>query len=358
MSRVAVPLFSVIVPTYNNEKEIQKCIDSILGQSYTDFELILLDDGSTDKTPLICDRYAKQDRRVRVFHKQNKGVVAARNDGLFYAIGKYVYYVDADDWIEHSLLQEAAIILDGLNPTDIFAFGYELITEKGQKVSCPCFLKAGLYQKERLISEVYPSMMNPYERRHWRPVVSYFIWDKIILRSLLMKHYCQDTSLFMSEDIACTYECLYFAEQVYFSEKILYFYNRQSESSTNFRYHENLLENNRRMIQYLRIHLGNKGDDAIRHQINRIEYQKLLDFIWQELKFCPSVWKSSRHIKTKMHQIRAFPVCTMQGLSLYEKCVVLFLSFRFLYLFMLILKIIHWQDFSSNKCKHDHKDNN
>ena len=77
------PFFSIIVPTYNNEREINKCVMSLLEQTYDKFEVILVDDGSTDATPEICDRFAEQDSRISVIHKKNEGTAAARNDGLF-----------------------------------------------------------------------------------------------------------------------------------------------------------------------------------------------------------------------------------------------------------------------------------
>ena len=97
--------FSVIVPIYKVEKYLNKCIDSILKQTFQDFELILVDDGSPDKCPKICDEYAKKDKRVRVIHKENAGLVAARNTGIKEAKGDYICYVDGDDWISENLLQ-------------------------------------------------------------------------------------------------------------------------------------------------------------------------------------------------------------------------------------------------------------
>lgn len=100
-------LISVIVPVYNAETYLHRCIDSILSQTFTDFELILVDDGSIDGSGKICDEYALLDKRIRVFHKENGGVSSARNLGLCYAKGKWINFVDADDWI----LEDALLIL-------------------------------------------------------------------------------------------------------------------------------------------------------------------------------------------------------------------------------------------------------
>ena len=95
-----MPKVSVIVPVYKVESYLRKCVDSILGQSFSDFEVILVDDGSPDNCGAICDDYATRDQRVKVIHKINGGLSDARNVGLDAAIGQYICFVDSDDWIE------------------------------------------------------------------------------------------------------------------------------------------------------------------------------------------------------------------------------------------------------------------
>ena len=93
------PTVSIIVPVYNAEKFLNRCVDSILGQEYRDFELILVDDGSRDMSGSICDAYAKTDERVVVIHKENSGVSDTRNQGIERAKGTYLQFVDSDDWL-------------------------------------------------------------------------------------------------------------------------------------------------------------------------------------------------------------------------------------------------------------------
>ena len=93
------PTVSIIVPIYNAEKHLARCIDSILNQEYTDFELLLVNDGSTDSCGSICDSYAEQDSRIRVIHKENTGVSDSRNQAIDQARGTYLQFLDSDDWI-------------------------------------------------------------------------------------------------------------------------------------------------------------------------------------------------------------------------------------------------------------------
>lgn len=99
-------LISIIVPIYNAESTICKCLDCILKQTYTDFELLLIDDGSTDQSGKICDFYSQKDTRIKVFHKVNGGVSSARNLGLDNVQGNWITFADADDYMEENWLQD------------------------------------------------------------------------------------------------------------------------------------------------------------------------------------------------------------------------------------------------------------
>ena len=99
-----IRLISVVVPVYNVEDVLHFCIDSILNQTYSDFELLLVDDGSTDKSGDICDQYARKDTRIRVFHKENGGVSSARNLGIDNANGEYICFIDSDDYVNSEFL--------------------------------------------------------------------------------------------------------------------------------------------------------------------------------------------------------------------------------------------------------------
>jgi glycosyltransferase involved in cell wall biosynthesis len=117
------PIISIIIPVYKVEKYLHRCLDSILAQTFIDFECILVDDGSPDNCPAICDEYAKKNNRITVIHKENTGVAAARDSGLSKASAEFVMYVDSDDWLEPNALEllykkqretDADIVVGGL----------------------------------------------------------------------------------------------------------------------------------------------------------------------------------------------------------------------------------------------------
>ena len=127
----APPTISVIVPVYNTEKYLRRCIDSVLAQTYQDFELLLIDDGSKDSSGAICDEYAAKDARVRVFHKENGGVSDTRNYGLNLAQGKYLMFLDSDDfWLQDDVL-EVLIEKAKENDLDIIRGEYSAMHEDG-----------------------------------------------------------------------------------------------------------------------------------------------------------------------------------------------------------------------------------
>lgn len=124
-----MPKISIIIPVYNSETTLHQCVDSILYQDYKDFEVLLIDDGSKDKSPAICDEYTEKDNRVKVFHKQNGGVSSARNLGLDYAKGDWITFVDSDDHVESNYLVDLTSIQSDLVIVGVHTFREALARE-------------------------------------------------------------------------------------------------------------------------------------------------------------------------------------------------------------------------------------
>lgn len=138
------PLISVVVPIYNVEKYLQRCIKSLQNQSYENIEIILVDDGSTDKSGVLCDDAAKRDVRIRVIHKNNGGLSDARNIGLSLAIGDFVLFVDSDDWIEKETIKTAYLKCISSN-ADVVIWGYyaDFVSDDEQIISQTSYSLSG-----------------------------------------------------------------------------------------------------------------------------------------------------------------------------------------------------------------------
>lgn len=121
------PIISIIVPVYNGDKYLSRCVDSILNQTFHDWELLLVDDGSTDKSGEICDEYATKDDRIRGLHKSNGGVSSARNYGIRHSCGKWLTFIDIDDYVQDSFLE---ILIKEANSVDMVVSGAYYINDR------------------------------------------------------------------------------------------------------------------------------------------------------------------------------------------------------------------------------------
>ena len=218
-------LISIIVPVFNVEQYLEKCIKSILNQTIKELEIILVDDGSTDSSPKICDFFCGQDSRVHVIHKKNGGLVSARKAGIAAATGEYVGYVDGDDWIEPGLYEQ---MLD-------YAIRYQ-----ADVVETEHFIDAGTAStrvKSKLgygrydAGDLIPIMLCDKDFNECR--IPPFLWSKLFKRCLLEKHQMQvNEDLFCGEDIAVTYPYILEAESVYIADYAGYHYVQRSDSMT------------------------------------------------------------------------------------------------------------------------------
>lgn len=218
--------FSVIVPVYNVEKYLANCIESVLSQSFSDFELILVDDGSPDSCPQICDSYKEKDNRIKVVHKPNGGLASARKAGIKVALGDYVFNLDSDDLIGNDVLESAYKII---NDTDceIVSFAYRWV-KNGQtvKITDDC-LDEGLYEEKDIEKHIYPKLLMDKNMDH----ISYYLSGKAVKRELLTPHQLNvSEEISLGEDLCCVVPCYLHAKSVYISKKIAYLYNVREDS--------------------------------------------------------------------------------------------------------------------------------
>lgn len=215
-----MPKLSVIVPIYNGEKYLRRCLDSVLAQSFLDFELILINDGSKDGSGKICDEYAAADSRVTVIHTENRGVARARKTGLELATGKYVACVDCDDWIDKDLYSRMVDCADR-HDADIVVCAFSLEPQTKLRTGGPA---EGVYGKAKLVRDVYPYMI--YDLRIDTSAVNPCLCDKLFRRELLTEAYKDlDLSLTLGEDAMCTYPCFLTAKCICFTgDDVCYHY--------------------------------------------------------------------------------------------------------------------------------------
>ncbi|WP_297236234.1 glycosyltransferase family 2 protein [uncultured Flavonifractor sp.] len=219
--------FSIIVPIYNVECYLKDCIDSILGQTYKNFELILVDDGSTDGCSVFCDEVAVRDKRVKVVHKNNGGLVSARKAGVSIAVGEYALCVDSDDWVDVNYLSSLNDVINEYCP-DIICFDYIEVTEDGMREN-KYPLSEGLYSKDGFVENVYPSLLQNKIGKGFPPA----IWAKAYKMCIYKPEQLEvDNGIKIGEDISCSIPCITKAESIYYLEKPLYFYRRNNISMT------------------------------------------------------------------------------------------------------------------------------
>lgn len=207
-------MISIIVPIYNTEKYLSECIDSILAQSYTDFEVLLVDDGSTDKSGEICDEYAKTDSRVRVFHKANGGVSSARNVGLDNAQGEWVCFVDSDDTIPMDTLDSYASSIS--DNTDLVMSAYEVRNESGEIIRKYTKYDDRLFSQCDFLKEMYARRIEEYQG---------YIWNKLFRRSVIELY-----KLRFNEDIVFNEDRLFIVQFVCKTVNPIFFLNHVTYS--------------------------------------------------------------------------------------------------------------------------------
>ncbi len=222
-------LISIIVPIYNVEKYIKQCVDSILAQTYKNIEVILVDDGSPDNCPQICDSYAAVDNRVKVVHKKNGGLMSARQAGLKAASGDYIGFVDGDDWIEPDMYADFACLLDQYSPD--MALCEFLYSFPGKDTNSNQLLKKSFFTKKEMEEQLYGSML--FKEPYYSFGINPCCWSKIFKKELLESNlYNVTPNIKIGEDAAFTYPCLLQADSLAYSEKYAYHYRVNPESMT------------------------------------------------------------------------------------------------------------------------------
>ncbi len=231
-------LISVIVPVYNVAKYLPRCIESILRQTYPHFELILVDDGSPDKSGKICDKYAQKDARIRVIHKENGGVSSARNAGLDVAQGEYISFIDSDDWVREDYLEKL------LAP--MLKYDVQMVV-------------GGIETRNFLIgrNDMQEGMLD-FDNLNYQEAEEFFIGQggsrgpvcKLLVTEIISNNALRfDGNTSWGEDACFIFEYLKLCQRIYKLHDSLYYYNRLVLSSATRKIHPQKVEFRKRVFE-------------------------------------------------------------------------------------------------------------
>lgn len=242
-----MPTISIVIPAYNVAGYLEKCLDSLIEQSYKELEIIVVNDGSTDNTPYICDQYALRDSRIKIIHKDNEGVSEARNTGIEAATGEYIFFFDGDDFVEPDTCEELLMMITDKN-VDALIYGYHCY-ENGEVTSTryPIF-EEGFYEGHAILKEVVPRFIgvsydgvNRWLKREENAlyVENPALW-RIMLRTEIIKNNQLrfNRNLKVGEDTIFISEYLSHAQNCYVYHKCFY-YLVTRETSTIYKYERN-----------------------------------------------------------------------------------------------------------------------
>lgn len=219
--------FSVHVPVYNVEKYLAICVDSILNQTYKDFEVILVDDGSTDGSGKICDLYACKDKRVRVYHNSNQGLLLTRRFSIAKSEGKYSIFIDSDDYVKETLLEELSKKIEKYS-ADIIVYNYAKDCEGVQKENDPIWDSETIFKSKNEKQQFYEKFFFTLKLNN--------IWLKAVKTELLLADTTDYNNLSFvknSEDLLQSIFPILNANTIVYLPQILYFYRKNENSITN-----------------------------------------------------------------------------------------------------------------------------
>ncbi len=230
------PLVSVVIPVYGVEEYLERCVESVIAQTYPNLEIILVDDGSPDNCPAMCDAWAKKDKRIRVIHKANGGLTSARKAGFETAKGEYIIFFDSDDYVEENMIEELVNKALASNK-DITMCSYYRDTADEM---IPVFMgyQKGVIEREELPMQFILPIIRPMKGD---PATNGFMWTKLIKSSKIREEYFVSEREYYTEDILFDIQIALHINGIALVNKPLYHYCENKDSLT-FKYRENKFE--------------------------------------------------------------------------------------------------------------------
>lgn len=238
---------SIIVPVYNTEKYLRRCVDSLMNQTYRNLEILLIDDGSEDGSGRICDEYAGKDKRIRAVHKENGGLISAWKRGVTESCGEYLNFVDSDDWVDCNMIEEMAEYLTG-NEREIVASDYVIEKENGDRQFVWQQLLPGEYLRKDIEEKVIPNLLGKENR-----YVTISRCMKLISRKLIeenMKY--SNPAVVMAEDTTIMLPSLIDCSRILIMDHKAYYHYFYVNESIVHRYDSRLYENIQLLVKTTR----------------------------------------------------------------------------------------------------------
>lgn len=258
--------YSIIVPVYNVENYINECIQSVLSQTMNDYEIILVDDGSLDECPAICDEWAKKESRIKVIHKKNGGISSARNEGIRQSKGRYLLFLDSDDyWVDANVLKKIDAYINR-NDVDILCFGYQEYIEENRSMGKMLFDESNVFN---IPEDIEPLLCDAMKKG----IYVSSAWTKVISKEFIFKHDLFFEENTTSEDIDWSARILLQVQRVCFLPENLYIYRQRKNSIVHTVKVENiqmLADNIKRCVDY---GMDNPGNTLSTIYWNYVSYQ-------------------------------------------------------------------------------------
>ena len=238
---------SIIVPIYNTEKYLRRCVKTLTEQNYDNLEILLVNDGSTDESGKLCDEFALKDTRIKVVHKENGGLISAWKMGVAKSTGEYLCFVDSDDWVDLNMLEEMAVYLTG-NEREIIASDYVIEREDGSSQYVWQQLPPGEYDRQTIEQEVIPNLLG---KEHRYVCISRCM--KLISRKLIEDN-CKYSNpvITMAEDATVILPSLIECERLVIMDHKAYYHYLYVTSSMGHKYDRNLYDNIQMLRQIIR----------------------------------------------------------------------------------------------------------
>lgn len=242
---------SIIVPIYNVEKYLKECLDSLINQTYSNLEIILVDDGSTDNCPTICNEYAKMDTRIKVIHKKNAGLSEARNSGMEISTGEYIAFVDSDDYVRKDMYEKMMISINE-KKADIVMSGFSRIDDNKNIIDFLLPLDKNFYSDKEILEGILLPMIGSLPKDTLDVKIEMSVWKCLYSNEIIKKHQLRFISerKYISEDIIFHLEYFKYVNRLAIVNEALYVYRLNNTSLTK-KYNPNRFEKEK--ILYLEI---------------------------------------------------------------------------------------------------------